>query len=641
MSTIKKLAQLFILLALLAGGLSFNIHPAVAADTNPEYVCLPTCEENDARMLTVAGISLSTMADQPVRLSFASPAGAPSIEIGIFDGDSSNMWDHTSQPQILRFTLYADPLGTYDKTQEIGSWLGNTMPDNDWFTISIPNLPEARSPSGNFIYHMEVSPTIASLKYQSNFKVRTDGYESLIAQPFSFLATLMSRADRSVVYPLYPDLSVTTYDGTFDFYVYAPVDRQDFAVWDGDVDFGSADLSIKDTDDLDTPNDVLPPWVLVPESMNLEGIAVGSNGSTGNPPDDYSSIPLVLRSPSVQYRVTIPGNGTFLNENPSGNKEWEQFLISSDPDSLADVHIPEQIPAGVYRIQFIGLDLGNLNALRLEYESLGVCAKQPTQDNPMPCKQPLYPYVIGDTLFADLNNNGIQDNGEVGLPGVLVALQDESGQPHLDVFGNPITAITDANGNYSFNVDGYRTDAYTGEVTNDGVYAVNVDVSNFMPGGVLENWISTTGGNGQINTVIDSSVLTYDFGYRYGVEVTNPGTGTIGYWKNHPEAWPVQSLEVGGITYTRDQAIDMLKTPTRKDKTIDLFSQLVAAKLNIIIGNANTCILPSIIMADQWLVTHPWGSKVSAGSTAWQSISSTFTSLDGYNNGRMCALHRG
>jgi hypothetical protein len=35
----------------------------------------------------------------------------------------------------------------------------------------------------------------------------------------------------------------------------------------------------------------------------------------------------------------------------------------------------------------------------------------------------------------------------------------------------------------------------------------------------------------------------------------NPGTGTPGYWKNHPDAWPVTQITVGGIVYTKVQAI--------------------------------------------------------------------------------------
>lgn len=121
---------------------------------------------------------------------------------------------------------------------------------------------------------------------------------------------------------------------------------------------------------------------------------------------------------------------------------------------------------------------------------------------------------------------------------------------------------------------------------------------------------------------------------------TNPGTGTIGFWKNHPEAWPVASIVVGGVTYTRDAAIAVMKTAGKGDKTYDLFVQLVAAKLNVEIGNDASCISADIAAADAWLASHPLGSGVGAGTAAWSSISGVHTRLDDYNNGRLCAPHR-
>src|SRR5678810_970304 len=38
-------------------------------------------------------------------------------------------------------------------------------------------------------------------------------------------------------------------------------------------------------------------------------------------------------------------------------------------------------------------------------------------------------------------------------------------------------------------------------------------------------------------------------------------TLTQGYWKNHPDAWPVSSLKLGTHTYTKDELIAILKTP--------------------------------------------------------------------------------
>jgi hypothetical protein len=55
------------------------------------------------------------------------------------------------------------------------------------------------------------------------------------------------------------------------------------------------------------------------------------------------------------------------------------------------------------------------------------------------------PVSLGSTVFADNNNNGIQDAGESGLTGFVVQLYDGSGV----AIGSP--KLSDANGNYIFN----------------------------------------------------------------------------------------------------------------------------------------------------------------------------------------------
>lgn len=118
-----------------------------------------------------------------------------------------------------------------------------------------------------------------------------------------------------------------------------------------------------------------------------------------------------------------------------------------------------------------------------------------------------------------------------------------------------------------------------------------------------------------------------------------PGTGTPGYWKNHPEAWPVTDITIGGITYTREQAIAIMEMPDG-DKTYTVFRALVAAKLNVLIGCESSCIADTIAAADTWMAAHPAGSGVEAKSSAWKVGEPLYTLLDQYNNGLLCAPHR-
>lgn len=117
------------------------------------------------------------------------------------------------------------------------------------------------------------------------------------------------------------------------------------------------------------------------------------------------------------------------------------------------------------------------------------------------------------------------------------------------------------------------------------------------------------------------------------------GTGTPGYWKTHPEAWPVDEITVGGVTYTIDEAIDGMNGRNR-DRTVTMFNHLVAAMLNVLNGTAVSCIGDTIDAANDWMVTYPLGSDVRGGSDAWEVGEPLKNTLDAYNNGLLCAPPR-
>ncbi|MCC6552132.1 MAG: DNRLRE domain-containing protein [Polyangiaceae bacterium] len=119
------------------------------------------------------------------------------------------------------------------------------------------------------------------------------------------------------------------------------------------------------------------------------------------------------------------------------------------------------------------------------------------------------------------------------------------------------------------------------------------------------------------------------------------GTATIGYWANHPEMWPVQQLTVGGKVYTKAQLIDIIKHPSKKDVTYSIAQQLIAAKLNVAAGNNSACIKATIQAADAWLSQHKLGSHVKGGSSAGTVGAPLNETLTSYNEGHLCAPHRG
>jgi LPXTG-motif cell wall-anchored protein len=59
--------------------------------------------------------------------------------------------------------------------------------------------------------------------------------------------------------------------------------------------------------------------------------------------------------------------------------------------------------------------------------------------------------AVGNLVWFDINNDGIQDIGEPGIAGVTVSITTAGGLPVTDVFGNPVTStVTDAAGRYLF-----------------------------------------------------------------------------------------------------------------------------------------------------------------------------------------------
>ncbi len=60
---------------------------------------------------------------------------------------------------------------------------------------------------------------------------------------------------------------------------------------------------------------------------------------------------------------------------------------------------------------------------------------------------------------------------------------------------------------------------------------------------------------------------------------------TPGFWKNHPDSWPVESLEIGCDSYTKAELISILNMPIKHNKLLIMVHHLIAAKLNVLAGS--------------------------------------------------------
>jgi hypothetical protein len=234
-------------------------------------------------------------------------------------------------------------------------------------------------------------------------------------------------------------------------------------------------------------------------------------------------------------------------------------------------------------------------------------------------------------VWNDTNNNGIQEQGEPAIDGAVVTVDSGTSVVYLS---------TDPSGFYYHN-DG----SHEGPVT----YTVAVQIPNGTQPSPSDAGIDdTTDSDGRPDgignsvatvTLTEAADATTDFGF-YVKPVAQPGTGTPGYWKNHPDAWPVNSITVGGVTYSKEEALSWLER-VGKDRTITMFSSLVPAMLNVAIGNDKSCVASTIAAANDWMAIYgPVGKGVHASSYAWKVGEPLHRLLDNYNNGALCAPHR-
>ena len=121
------------------------------------------------------------------------------------------------------------------------------MPDNGWFSTTIPNTESARNGgAGDFYYHLVADwVTTMATNEQNNFKVAVEGTPYLPAGSTVGFDGFGPSDPDPVKFP------ATTYDGSFLFRFFVPAPTTVVNLYDGDMD--RAD----DTDDANSPN--LPP----------------------------------------------------------------------------------------------------------------------------------------------------------------------------------------------------------------------------------------------------------------------------------------------------------------------------------------------------------------------------------------------
>jgi len=122
-----------------------------------------------------------------------------------------------------------------------------------------------------------------------------------------------------------------------------------------------------------------------------------------------------------------------------------------------------------------------------------------------------------------------------------------------------------------------------------------------------------------------------------------PPSGCVlgqGYWKNHPERWPVTQLQLGNVTYNQQQLLSILKDSARTNGLVFLAHQEIAAKLNIANGADGSCIAQTLAAADALigdLVIPPVGD----GFLSLHDVAGYVSALSRYNGGFLCSPNCG
>ena len=249
------------------------------------------------------------------------------------------------------------------------------------------------------------------------------------------------------------------------------------------------------------------------------------------------------------------------------------------------------------------------------------------------------PCSLGDTVWYDTDEDGIQDPDELGIPDVTVHLMDCQGQILA-------TTTTNADGFYLF--------------------------SNLMPGDYNVHFVAPLGfvyspqdqgSDDAVDSDVDPATgMTIcttlesgenDMTWDAGLYLPPPPEGctlTIGYWKNHAgfgpqpdnlsQFLPIWLGDAGGGSsrYVEEvqMAYDILVKKTYGDPSngiTKLYAQLLAAKLNIANGADDGDIADAIADADEFLADHDWTDWDSLSKKDKKKVLKWKSMADDYNNG--------
>lgn len=149
---------------------------------------------------------------------------------------------------------------------------------------------------------------------------------------------------------------------------------------------------------------------------------------------------------------------------------------------------------------------------------------------------------------------------------------------------------------------------------------------------VVRAWANTFGG-------MTTSAMSPEVIVLTGSPVGHDCTYTQGYWKTHPTVWPVASLTLGTVNYTKAQLLQIFDRAAKGNGLVSLAHQLIATKLNIAMGASVPAAVSTAIAQADALIGGLVVPPVGGGSLAPSLTSSLTETLDEYNNGELGPDH--
>lgn len=132
---------------------------------------------------------------------------------------------------------------------------------------------------------------------------------------------------------------------------------------------------------------------------------------------------------------------------------------------------------------------------------------------------------------------------------------------------------------------------------------------------------------------IQPSTWTPDVVFTTDSQQSNDCTFTIGFWKNHEEVWPTNSLILGGILYTKAQLLAILQQPAQGNGLIFLAHQMIAMELNVLNGATLPLTQSTALANAHALINGLVIPPVGAGHIPPGQASGLTQTIDQYNNG--------